>query len=139
MGGSVQAGLFVASVASEYGHDALAQCHGHINSVLYTDQHEPIPIRYVVTRTTDLVLAFNWNILGDGEWELWFDAHHLGSERRFVTVVTMGQEFYTELNRMTVVPDFPEMDMTTTLIWNEALQNFIIYEVVDDLDDSLRD
>ena len=73
-------------------------------------------------------LLFNWNLLGDGEHAVvaFVDGEELG--RATVTVTTLGEEFVREAAGMCVVDDFPLLDETVTLQWQQAQQNFVLAE-----------
>ena len=78
-------------------------------------------------------LLFNWNRLGDGEHEVvaWVDDVELGRATVRVTTVGEGEEeeFLRGVAGGCEVPDFPAMDQTVTLEWQQNSQNFVITEV----------
>ena len=71
-------------------------------------------------------LLFNWNLLGVGEHEVvaYVDNEELG--RATVRVTTLGVEFLRGVAGACVVEDFPDMDQTVTLEWQQNSQNFVI-------------
>ena len=76
---------------------------------------------------------FNWNLLGAGEHEVvaYVDEVELG--RATVRVTTVGggaeEEFLRGVEGECVVEDFPTIDETVTLEWQQNSQNFVITEV----------
>ncbi len=74
-------------------------------------------------------LLFNWNLLGDGEHEVvaYVDGEELG--RATVRVTTLGAEFLRGAEGECVVDDFPGLDQTVTLEWQQNSQNFVITDV----------
>ena len=74
-------------------------------------------------------LLFNWNLLGDGEHEVvaFVDDEELG--RATVRVTTLGEEFLQGVEGECMVEDFPDMDRTVTLEWQQNSQNFVIVGV----------
>ena len=73
-------------------------------------------------------LLFNWNLLGDGEHEVVALVDGVELDRATVTVTTLGTEFLREVTGMCTVEDFPTMDETVTLAWQQTQQNFVIAE-----------
>ena len=76
-------------------------------------------------------LLFNWNLLGDGTHTVRAFADGIEFDSATFTVTTLGdhpdQEFRRGLpSAPETVPDFPQAGQTTTLRWEEALQNFVI-------------
>ena len=76
-------------------------------------------------------LLYNWNLLGDGTYTVRAFADKIEFDSATFTVTTLGdhpdQEFRRGLPSATeTVPDFPQAGRTTTLQWEEALQNFVI-------------
>ncbi|MCE2488268.1 MAG: hypothetical protein J4F42_22365, partial [Desulfurellaceae bacterium] len=71
-------------------------------------------------------LLFNWNLLGDGEHEVvaYVDAVELA--RVTVTVTTLGTEFLQGAEGLCGVEDFPRMDESVTLVWQQSSQNFVL-------------
>ncbi len=71
-------------------------------------------------------LLFNWNRLDDGVHTV----RALADGREFaqvtVQVTTLGEEFARGLSREVTVADFPEVGRDTTLVWQQAKQNFVI-------------
>ena len=78
-------------------------------------------------------LLFNWNLLGDGAHTVvaLVDGVELG--RATVTVTTVGagaeKEFLRDVEGECVVEDFPGLDQTVTLVWQQNSQNFVITAV----------
>ena len=74
-------------------------------------------------------LLFNWNRLGVGEHEVvaYVDNEELG--RATVRVTTLGAEFLRGVEGECVVEDFPDMDQTVTLEWQQNSQNFVIIQL----------
>ncbi|MCE2488320.1 MAG: hypothetical protein J4F42_22635 [Desulfurellaceae bacterium] len=68
----------------------------------------------------------NWNTLGPGEHAVRALADGVEFARTTVRVTTLGGEFLEGVRRTLVVPDFPHPGETTTLRWEESLQNFVI-------------
>ena len=73
-------------------------------------------------------LLFNWNLLGDGEHEVVALVDGVELDRATVTVTTLGTEFLREVTGMCTVEDFPTMDETVTLAWQQTQQNFVIVD-----------
>ena len=73
-------------------------------------------------------LLFNWNLLGDGEHEVvaFVDGVELG--RATVTVTTLGEEFLRDVTGTCEVADFPSLDESMTLVWQQPQQNFVIVD-----------
>ncbi len=71
-------------------------------------------------------LLFNWNRLRDGLHTV----RALADGREFaqvtVQVTTLGEEFARGLSQEVTLADFPEMGTDTTLVWQQAQQNFIV-------------
>ena len=83
------------------------------------------------TTDTGYGLLFNWNRLGDGQHTVRVLIDDVLFAERAITVTTLGphddQEFRKDLAALTtVVADFPAAGETTTLRWEQALQNFVI-------------
>ena len=72
------------------------------------------------------VLLVNWNNLGPGEHEIRALADGLEFARTTVRVTTLGVEFLQGVSGTFPLADFPHPGETTTLRWEEALQNFVI-------------
>ena len=83
-------------------------------------------------RTTDTGygLLYNWNRLGDGDHTVRVLIDGVVLAEREITVTTLGdhvdQEFRRGLHATSDIADFPEMGESTTLRWEQALQNFVI-------------
>ena len=73
-------------------------------------------------------LLFNWNLLGDGEHEVVALVDGVELDRATVTVTTLGVEFLREVTGTCTVEDFPTMDETVTLAWQQTQQNFVIVD-----------
>ncbi len=82
---------------------------------------------------TGFGMAFNFNRLAEGEYEIEAraDGQLINTTARRFTVVYLvpGDEFLEDLEREVEVSDFPTTGQTTTLEWQESLQNFIITDV----------
>ncbi len=82
------------------------------------------------TTDTGFGLLFNWNLLGDGAHTVRVLIADILFAERAITVTTLGahedQEYRRGLHATTTIPDFPAVGETTTLHWEEALQNFVI-------------
>ena len=74
-------------------------------------------------------LLFNWNELGDGDYEVIARADGLAFDRATVRVVTLGTNFLRGARGTCEVVDFPEVGDTVTLTWQTAQQNFVITAV----------
>ncbi len=74
-------------------------------------------------------LLFNWNELGDGDYEVIARADGVAFDRATVRVVTLGEPFLREASGTCEVVDFPEVGDTVTLTWQTAQQNFVITAV----------
>ena len=74
-------------------------------------------------------LLFNWNLLGEGEYEVvaFVDGDELG--RATVRVTTLGEEFLRGVEGECTVDDFPTLGETVTLEWQQNSQNFVITDV----------
>ncbi|MEN9560275.1 MAG: hypothetical protein RLZZ502_1486 [Pseudomonadota bacterium] len=75
-------------------------------------------------------LLYNFNTLGKGTHsaQLWVDGEPAGSPVSF-TVTTPNGEFATGLSKTVSVSDFPSSGQTTTLVWQQAMQNFAIASI----------
>ena len=73
-------------------------------------------------------LLFNWNLLGDGEHEVVALVDGVELDRATVTVTTLGAEFLREVTGRCTAADFPTMDETVTLAWQQTQQNFVIVD-----------
>ena len=82
------------------------------------------------TTDTGFGLLYNWNLLGDGEHTVRAVINGVVFAERDITVTTLGehadQEFRRGLTGRSAIPDFPAQGQTTTLQWEEALQNFVL-------------
>ena len=75
-------------------------------------------------------MAFNWNLLGDGQHTVVAKADNVEIGRATVTVTTLGEEFVRGLTRSVTVQDFPMVGETVLLEWQQNLQNFMIVDGV---------
>ena len=73
-------------------------------------------------------LLFNWNLLGDGEHEVVALVDGVELDRATVTVTTLGTEFLRDVTGRCTAADFPTMDETVTLAWQQTQQNFVIVD-----------
>ena len=73
-------------------------------------------------------LLFNWNLLGDGEHEVVALVDGVELDRATVTVTTLGTEFLQDVTGTCTAADFPTMDETVTLAWQQTQQNFVIVD-----------
>ena len=71
-------------------------------------------------------LLFNWNRLGDGDHTVRALADGEEFGRATFTVTTLGEEFLRGVQRQVVVWNFPDSLSEVRLVWQEALQNFVI-------------
>jgi len=74
-------------------------------------------------------LLFNWNLLGEGEHEVVAYVNSEELSRTTVRVTTLGEEFVRGVAGECVVEDFPDLDQTVTLEWQQNSQNFVIVAV----------
>ena len=74
-------------------------------------------------------LLFNWNELGDGDYEVIARANGVAFDRATVRVVTLGEPFLRGVSGTCEAADFPEVGDTVTLTWQTAQQNFVITAV----------
>ena len=73
-------------------------------------------------------LLFNWNLLSDGEHEVVALVDGVELDRATVTVTTLGTEFLRDVTGTCEVADFPTMDETVTLVWQQTQQSFVIVD-----------
>ena len=73
-------------------------------------------------------LLFNWNLLGDGEHEVVALVDGVELDRATVTVTTLGAEFLRDVTGTCTAADFPTMDETVTLAWQQTQQNFVLVD-----------
>lgn len=71
-------------------------------------------------------LLFNWNLLGDGEHTVRVLADGDEFGQAAFTVTTLGVEFLRGVQGEWIVQDFPSPGEEVRLVWQEALQNFVI-------------
>ena len=77
-------------------------------------------------------LSFSWNLLGDGQHTVSARADGMEFAQATVTVTTFGKPQLLDVSREVVVADFPAVGSATTLVWQEAQQNFAIAGVSGD-------
>ena len=73
-------------------------------------------------------LLFNWNLLSDGEHEVVALVDGVELDRATVTVTTLGTEFLRDVTGTCTAADFPTMDETVTLVWQQTQQSFVIVD-----------
>ena len=73
-------------------------------------------------------LLFNWNLLGDGEHEVVALVDGVELDRATVMVTTLGAEFLRDVTGTCTAADFPTMDETVTLAWQQTQQNFVLVD-----------
>ena len=71
-------------------------------------------------------LLFNWNLLGDGQHTMRALADGVEFDRAIFTVTTLGEEFVRGASGEVVVADFPSPGEQTRLVWEQAVQNFML-------------
>ena len=71
---------------------------------------------------------FNWNLLSDGEHEVVALVDGVELDRATVTVTTLGAEFLRDVTGTCTAADFPTMDETVTLVWQQTQQSFVIVD-----------
>ena len=96
----------------------------------------PVPAAYGTPRgdtqgvcgdsNNGFVLLVNWNNLGPGEPAIRALVDGVEFARTTVRVTTLGVEFLQGVSGTFPLADFPHPGATTTLRWEEALQNFVI-------------
>ncbi len=77
------------------------------------------------------VLLFNWNLLGDGEHTVTAFVDDVELGRATVTVTTLGEEFRRDVSGTFTLPGFPDTETAVKVHWQEAQQNFVIADVID--------
>ncbi|CAG1012281.1 Hydrazine synthase subunit beta [Burkholderiales bacterium] len=84
----------------------------------------------ILSQQAGFGLLTNFNLLGAGvhSAQLWLNGSALGNPVSF-TVTRPAGEFLSGASKETVVSDFPTPGKSTTLIWQEAQQNFAIKAV----------
>ncbi len=80
-------------------------------------------------RNNGFVLGMNWNLLGDGKHTVRALADGLEFGTATFSVTTLGVEFLTGVQGDYLLSDFPDMGQQIRLVWQEALQNFVIAAV----------
>ena len=73
-------------------------------------------------------LLFNWNLLGDGEHEVVALVDGVELDRATATVTTLGAEFLSDATGTCTAADFPTMDETVTLAWQQTQQSFVLVD-----------
>ena len=73
-------------------------------------------------------LLFNWNLLGDGEHEVVAFVDDVEFGQATVTVTTLGEEFVRDVTGVCEAEDFPLLDDSVTLVWQQTSQNFVIVD-----------
>ena len=77
-------------------------------------------------RNNGFVLGMNWNLLGDGKHTVRVLADGLEFGAATLRVTTFGVEFLTGGQGDYLLSDFPQPGQQVRLVWQEALQNFVI-------------
>lgn len=72
---------------------------------------------------------WNWNKLDDGQHTVKAFDNGVQFGAATFTVQTLGEEFRTGLSKTVSVSNFPASGQTTTLVWQEGQQNFMIQGV----------
>ena len=80
-------------------------------------------------RNNGFVLKMNWNLLGDGKHTVRALADGIEFGSATFSVTTLGVEFLTGVQGDYLLSDFPDMGQQIRLVWQEALQNFVIAAV----------
>ena len=103
---------------------------------IVVDDGEPLLAAYGTTREdtrpvcgdadNGFGLLFNWNLFGDGTHTLRAFADGVEFGHVQFTVTTFGTSFLRGVGGQFTVPDFPQAGTTTTVRWQESLQNFAI-------------
>jgi hypothetical protein len=70
------------------------------------------------------VLLWNWNLLGDGRHTIQVFDDGVPFASATFTVVTPGEEFFTQGRATITVRNFPRTGETTTLRWQQSTQSF---------------
>ena len=91
-------------------------------------RHGSIRRRCAATADNGFGLLFNWNLLGDGEHEVVALVDGVELDRATVMVTTLGAEFLRDVTGTCTAADFPTMDETVTLAWQQTQQNFVIVD-----------
>ncbi len=71
-------------------------------------------------------VLFNWSLLGDGGHTVVALADGVEFGRATVTVTTLGEGFVRGVAGECRLADFPQLGLTTTLVWQRSSQNFVI-------------
>jgi hypothetical protein len=71
-------------------------------------------------------IVFNWNLLSDGPHTMAIIADGSGIKTVNFTTVTLGEEFFSNLERQMQINDFPISGESVTVEWSEPDQNFKI-------------
>ncbi len=80
-------------------------------------------------RNNGFVLGMNWNLLGDGKHTVRVLADGLEFGAATLSVTTFGVEFLTGGQGDYLLSDFPQTGQQVRLVWQKALQNFVITPV----------
>ena len=80
-------------------------------------------------RNNGFVLGMNWNLLGDGKHTVRVLTDGLEFGAATLSVTTFGVEFLTGGQGDYLLSDFPDTGQQIRLVWQEALQNFVITPV----------
>jgi hypothetical protein len=129
-----QSGSFQSGAGLLYGWS----CQGP-DIAIVIDGGAPIHVPYGSTRpdtaiacgstntNTGFGLLYNYNKLGNGvhSAQLFVNGEAIGSPSKF-TVTAPAGEFLEGASKEVTVTNFPSAGRTTTLIWQQALQNFAI-------------
>ena len=83
---------------------------------------------YAATVTTALGCCSTGTCWSDGEHEVVALVDGVELDRATVTVTTLGTEFLQDVTGTCTAADFPTMDETVTLAWQQTQQNFVIAE-----------
>jgi hypothetical protein len=132
-----QTGSFQSGAGLLYGWS----CQGPAIAIVI-DGGAPIHVPYGSTRPdtatacgdsntlTGFGLLYNYNKLGNGlhSAQLFVNGQPIGSPSQF-TVTAPAGEFLEGASKEVTVANFPAAGRTTTLIWQQALQNFVIKSV----------
>ena len=128
--GSFQSGIGVISGWACDGEGLAVRLNGEVSAMPHGSER-PDTIHVCNGKTNNgFGMLFNFNRLGPGVHtiELLRKGASLGGPRQFTVTVPL-EEFARGLAREVTIPDFPSQGRTTTLVWQEALQNFAIKSV----------
>lgn len=123
--GSTQSGIGLISGWKCTGSNISAQVDGVFLSVPYGSQRgDTQSICGDVNNGFGLLV--NWNLLPNGTHTLILLDNGAEFARVTFTTQSLGQQFLTGASRSVTVNDFPNSGQSTTLRWQESLQNFIV-------------